>query len=164
MAEIDRMMSKPGSPPPPAAAKGAAPTRPSTVPGATLETRRHHLAGAWFLVLLALGLAVAIPFWPYGHSCGLGLGGYLAAVAALLIVSVSATSWTWRHRRGVGHGFALLALLASLVYTAAEVLPRIGYARTEASWICTGRPAPAPAPRSAPAPAPSSPSPSSPNS
>ena len=46
--------------------------------------------------------------------------------------------WTWRHRSARGHTLSLLLILWGLVLGAMEVLPRIGYAKTESpvTWGC----------------------------
>jgi hypothetical protein len=137
LADIDRMMSKQGNAPipaPPASRVGPGPAavRPAAVPA----TRKHHVALTWLLVLLGIGLAAALPFWPYVRACGLGLGGYFAGILALLIVATSAAASAWRHRRPVAHIVALLTILAGLGYAAAEVLPRVHYAARAATWLC----------------------------
>jgi len=136
LADIDRAMAKQGNAPlpaPPASRVGPGPAPARPAPPAT---RGHHIALTWLLVLLGVGLAVAIPFWPYAHACGLGLGGYFAATLALLIVAISAASSAWRHRRAFAHVLALLTILVGLSYAAAAVLPRVHYAQQSATWLC----------------------------
>jgi hypothetical protein len=73
-------------------------------------------------------LGIAILFWPYPNRCGVGLAGYLGAVAAVSIGGAWSAVWTWRHRAGAAHVLSLLLVLWGLVLGAIEVLPRIGYA------------------------------------
>jgi hypothetical protein len=90
---------------------------------------------------LACALGVAIAFWPYGARCGLGLAGYLAAVATLITAGVWSSIWTWRHRAPKAHTVSLLLLTWGLVLAAADVLPRVGYAKPTAvhpaHWTCS---------------------------
>ena len=86
---------------------------------------------------LASTLGVAILFWPYAHRCGVGLAGYLAAVAAIFAGGVWSTVWTWRHRTGRAHALSILLIAWGLILGATEVLPRIGYAKQALSWSCT---------------------------
>jgi len=84
---------------------------------------------------------VAIVFWPYGARCGLGMVGYLGAVATLVTAGVWSAIWTWRHRAAKGHTLSLLLVLWGLVLASLDVLPRIGYARPSADhparWTCS---------------------------
>ena len=90
---------------------------------------------------LACALGVAIVFWPYSARCGLGLAGYLAAVTTLVVAGVWSSVWTWKHRSAKAHTVSLLLLTWGLVLAAADVLPRIGYAKPSANhpanWTCS---------------------------
>jgi hypothetical protein len=94
--------------------------------------------------LLRLGLASALGigmlFWPYAARCGVGLAAYLGAVAAVSIAGGWSAVWTWRHRTAKAHGLSLLLVVWGLVLAAAEVLPRVGYAKPTAAhpavWAC----------------------------
>ena len=98
-----------------------------------------------FGVMARLGLAcvlgVAIVFWPYTARCGVGLAGYLGAVATLVVAGVWSSIWTWKHRSAKAHTVSLLLLTWGLVLAAADVLPRIGYAKSSvnhpANWTCS---------------------------
>jgi hypothetical protein len=91
-------------------------------------------------LVLAIALGVAIVFWPYESRCGVGLFGYLFAVAAVIAAGVWSSVWTWRHRAGRAHTLALLIALWGIVLGSMEVLPRIGYAKPDAlrpaGWAC----------------------------
>jgi hypothetical protein len=91
------------------------------------------------LVRLALSVAlgVGILFWPYANRCGLGLAGYLVAVAAVSASGVWSALWTWRHRTGRAHALSILLIVWGLVLGATEILPRIGYAKEALTWSCT---------------------------
>jgi putative flippase GtrA len=90
---------------------------------------------------LACALGVAIVFWPYSARCGLGLAGYLGAVTTLIVAGVWSSIWTWKHRAARAHTVSLLLLTWGIVLAAADVLPRVGYAKTSvnhpANWTCS---------------------------
>jgi hypothetical protein len=98
-----------------------------------------------FGVMARLGLAcvlgVAIWFWPYTARCGIGLAGYLGAVTTLVVAGVWSSVWTWKHRSAKAHTVSLLLLTWGLVLAAADVLPRVGYAKPSANhpanWTCS---------------------------
>ncbi len=148
LAEIDKLIAsgdKPGAPAPapvparhPAggAADGpatAAAVAPSTGPR---PTRRRDLATVWFKVTLGVLGAGALTIWPYGKTCGMLLDVYLVGVLAVIAAGAWGMRGAWVHRRGIAHVVALVVFLAGLWLAAAEVLPRVGYARTAATWTC----------------------------
>lgn len=114
--------------------KGASPAQKQAV------AQERATTSSWpAIVRLALSvtLGVAILFWPYTHRCGVGLAGYLAAVAAVFTGGVWSAVWTWRHRTGRAHSLSLLLIAWGLILGATEVLPRIGYAKQALTWSCT---------------------------
>jgi hypothetical protein len=96
--------------------------------------------GAFLRLALATALGVGILFWPYPKQCGVELGGYLAAVAAVTTGGLWSSVWTWRHRTSRAHVLSLLLVVWGLLLGAMEVLPRVGYARADAArpvgWSC----------------------------
>ena len=134
MAEIDKQLESVSDQQLFPEKKGAAPAETSTVAG------DRAVANSWPAVLrlmLSVLLGVAILFWPYEHRCGLGLAGYLFAVAAVAGGGVWSAVWTWRHRTGRAHALSILLLVWGLTLGATEVLPRIGYAKESLAWSCT---------------------------
>ena len=97
--------------------------------------------GVMARLALACALGVAIMFWPYGAKCGFGLAGYLASVTTLVVAGVWASIWTWKHRAAKAHTVSLLLITWGLVLAAADVLPRVGYAKPTvnhpAHWTCS---------------------------
>jgi hypothetical protein len=89
---------------------------------------------------LATALGVAVLFWPYEARCGAGLAGYLAATIVVAIGGIWSAVWSWRHRSARAHVLALLLVVWGGVLTAIEVLPRVGYAKSDAlvvpGWVC----------------------------
>ncbi|HEY2850308.1 MAG TPA: hypothetical protein VGI97_10545 [Gemmatimonadaceae bacterium] len=119
-------------------ARAAAP-QPSTAPVAPARSETTTL-GVMARLGLACVLGVAIMFWPYGAKCGFGLAGYLAAVSTLVVAGVWASVWSWKHRAAKAHAVSLVLVTWGLVLAAADVLPRVGYAKPTAThpanWVC----------------------------
>ena len=85
---------------------------------------------------LGVLLSAAMPYWPYANGCSWGLLLYLFAVTTVIVAGVWGTLLTWSARLRVAHTVALAIVLWGLTLATAEVLPRIGYAKTEATWVC----------------------------
>lgn len=121
----------------PAPAKGAPPTAKAAVVAERESTRTWP---ALLRLALATALAVGILFWPYPSRCGIGLAGYLIAVAAVTVGGLWSSVWTWRHRTARAHVLSLLLVMWGLVLGAIEVLPHSGYSRADAKrptgWSC----------------------------
>ncbi len=132
LAEIDRAMARQQAPAWGPAAKPA--TTPAAAPPAPLG--RRATAATWLRLLLALLLAAAMPFWPHGRGCGVGLFAYLAAAGVVVLGGLWAAVATWQTRRPLAHVLALLVTLWGLGLVAAEVLPRVGYAKQMVGWRC----------------------------
>ena len=121
--------------------------RPSAVAYATPQTpkavgRRWRSPGslrrwAWLRVALGMLLGLAVLEWPYGRACGLPLAGYLGVVAFIVMTALWAGVHTWRTHIAAGHVLSFALLAWGVVLAAGEVLPRTGYARAEAAWVCT---------------------------
>jgi len=140
LAKIDRAMARLPEPAAPAAGP-AGPARPAqpAPPGAGPAPQHAGPRAAtttWLRVLLVLTLAVAMPLWPYPKGCGIGLLVYLAAASVVVLAGVWAAVSTWHRRRPVGHILAILVLLWGLGLVAAELLPRVGYAKSAIRWTC----------------------------
>ena len=149
LADIDRVIAGEGG--------GTPASRPARAPAPrmTPEGPRGSVAITWLWVLLALGLAVALPLWPYQRSCGLQAAFFLGATGVTALVGGLAALSSWANRRGLAHVLALAVVAWAAIVAAREILPRIGYARETRTWTCAV-PAAAPAPRPVPTPAPSS--------
>jgi hypothetical protein len=137
---VDRLLAQlPGLQHEPAAA-GSRPraVRQWSTPVVTRSepTTLRHLAGVWGRVLLGLSLGVMMAGWPYDKSCGSPLAGYLCAVLTVTLTGLWAATAAWKHRAALAHVVALIILFYGLVMTAAEVLPRVGYAGQQAVWQC----------------------------
>ena len=88
---------------------------------------------AW--VGLGAALALAMPFWPYAKEYSWGLLLYMFAVAILIVAGVWSARLTWITRLAVAHTLALTIVFWGLTLATVETLPRIGYAKAEATWF-----------------------------
>jgi hypothetical protein len=149
LAQIDKLIAAgraepPAAPAPaasaPAAARGRA--EPEVRPG----SRPRAILFTWLRLLLGLLLGVAITQWPYAHGCGVALFGYLVAVAGVIVAGVWSAISSWRTRSALAHALSLALFCWGGVLAAREVLPRVGYARASATWLCHTGTGPAPAP------------------
>jgi hypothetical protein len=107
----------------------------------------------WVRLLLGLLIGVGITQWPYERGCGLLLFSYLGAVAGVIVAGLWSAVSSWRTRSSVAHVLALGLVAWGGILGAREVLPRVGYAKTGATWLCTvggGTGAPSPAPTTTP--------------
>ena len=104
------------------------------------KQRTTSTLGVFLRLLLSVALGVGIYFWPYDARCGFGLFGYLAAVGVVTASGIWSAVWTWRHRSARGHALSLLLILWGATLGAMEILPRVGYAKTDAlhpaTWTC----------------------------
>jgi len=143
MADIDRAIAKQGSVPP----GSAPPPAPAPRGGGLIlppAPRRRSVALTWFWVSLSLALALALALWPYQRSCGLRLIFFLGAAGVTALIGLLATLASWSNRRGFAHLLALLVIAWAAVVAVREVLPRVGYAKTNLPWMCpSGAPVPA---------------------
>ena len=114
----------------PAPAKNAPPAAKAAVAAQRENTRTWP---AYVRLALATALAVGILFWPYPSRCGVGLAGYLAAVAVVTVGGLWSSVWTWRHRTARAHILSLALVAYGLILGAREVRPRTGYARADAT-------------------------------
>ncbi|MEO8452904.1 MAG: hypothetical protein ABI647_24155 [Gemmatimonadota bacterium] len=136
LAQIDKLMGKPGAAPaqlPAPAGKGA--PRPALPAPAAAVSRRETLT-TWARVALGIALAAGMTQWPYFHACGWELYGYLAAIGVTTLAGLWGATASWRRRMGLAHTLSLLVMLAGGILAAREVLPRIGYTKYSAIWMC----------------------------
>ncbi|NUO37564.1 MAG: hypothetical protein HOQ31_03065, partial [Gemmatimonadaceae bacterium] len=94
----------------------------------------------WTRLLLVVALAAGLSFWPYARACGLGLYGFLGAECAVVIGGAWVAVYSWRRRAGRAHIASFVMLLVGIGMLGLEVLPRVGYAKTNplqpAAWAC----------------------------
>jgi hypothetical protein len=142
MAEIDKVIASGKAPPlsnAPALPAATGSSRGAVAAGSgalPTATRHRDKFAVWFRALLGVAGAAALPFWPYGKSCGLMLYLYLLATLAISVVGAWTMRGAWTHRRGVAHTVGLLVLLGGLSFAAIEILQRTGYAAVRLGWTC----------------------------
>src|SRR5207302_5956149 len=147
MAEVDKPLAKlPEADPYLKGAVTPAAHRPAGVgsPGSPYapphpgEARARGSAwlGTWARVVLGLLIGIGMTQWPYTHGCGLRLIVYLLGVAAVIAAGTWSGISSWKRRLGVAHVLSQGLIIFGLVLAAREVLPRIGYAKAEAPWLC----------------------------
>jgi hypothetical protein len=99
---------------------------------------------AWAKVLVAVGAAAGLMYWPWPARCGAPLLGFTAATGGVALLGIWSAVGTWRHRLGWAHLASLLVTVWGLGLGAREVLPRVGYAipslERAAQWSCDGLP------------------------
>ena len=137
MREVDRLLAKlPEADP--RLTGGHAPTLKKAVAAAhhTGDPTGSAWLGSWARVGLGLAIGAGLSQWPYSHDCGLQLIFYGVGVGAALAAAIWSSIASWKHRLAVAHVVSQLLLIWSLVLVAREVLPRIGYARMPAVWLC----------------------------
>lgn len=137
MREVDRLLSKLPMNEPAAPADAFATPR-SVAPGGAAAGGRSggERLGTWARVALGLLIGIGMTQWPYTHGCGLRLMFYLTGVLAVLVAGIWSGLSSWRRRLGLAHILSLLLIIWGLVLAGREVLPRVGYARMEAPWLC----------------------------
>ncbi len=100
---------------------------------------------SWAKVLVAVGAAAGLMFWPWPARCGAPLIGFTAATGGVALLGLWSALGTWRHRLGLAHVASLLVTAWGLALGAREVLPRVGYAvpsvERPGQWSCDGLPA-----------------------
>ncbi len=97
-------------------------------------------AGAWARLALGIILGIALTQWPYDRGCGFPTYLYLGAVGVVLTAALWSTITTWKLHIPEAHVGALLLLAWGGVLATREVLPRVGYAMSQASWHCAAAP------------------------
>lgn len=111
-----------------------------------LRRERATLLGVLARFLPVVGLAGAIVLWPYHRGCGTGLFVYLGAEGVIVVGGLWLVACTWRARLAKTHGVALILVLWGLMLIGHQILPRVGYAKTDAAhpaqWWCEGKPTP----------------------
>jgi hypothetical protein len=130
LAAIDKAMARGPAPAAgaPVATKGSA--APAAIP-------KRAAVATWLRVLLGLTLAGAMTQWPYAHQCGVELYFYLAAAFTVIVAGVWSGISSWYRRLGWAHTLSLLVVLWGIFLASREILPRVGYAKHLAYWVCS---------------------------
>jgi hypothetical protein len=111
-------------------------TPAARTPSDAAATPLAQQAHVWGRVALAAGFAAAVAEYQYSRNCGWMLGLYLAVVAVVMIAGAWGSIVSWRGRNLPAHVLSLVVVFWGIVLAAEQVLPRIGYAASDASWAC----------------------------
>ncbi|MGH7567505.1 MAG: hypothetical protein ACREL9_00835 [Gemmatimonadales bacterium] len=144
MAEVDKLLAKlPSHDPLPHGSADPTvkrPAVPAAAHGGAGVGADGSRAGTWLRVGLGLLLAAGITTWPYSHGCGFRLIFYLVAVGTLVVTGVWTGLSSWKRRLGLAHLLSLGLVTWGLALAARAVLPRVGYAKADATWLCRTTP------------------------
>ena len=152
MAAIDKIMAA-GPPPAAPTAPAAQPSRAVAGVGGAGDVRRAAGPGVgryarlftWVRLILGLALGAAMTQWPYTHGCGVPLFAYLGGVLAVMVAALWSSLSSWKTRSAVAHFLSLALFVWGGFLAAREILPRVGYAKQAAEWVCPAPSAPSPA-------------------
>jgi uncharacterized membrane protein len=115
--------------------------RPQRFEDAKERAERNEKLFVWGRLFAVASLGVAMLWWPYARSCGFGLAGYLSATLMIVVGGLWVVACTWIQRMARTHALAMLITLWGVTLIAIEVLPRVGYARTDpvspVAWLCS---------------------------
>jgi len=143
LAEIDKIMARqpavPAGKPAVSGGGGAPAPAPRESGGPAVSAPRpagRAALGQWVRVLAGVAVAAAVAQWPYAHSCGMALYGYLAAGGGVALVGVWGAVTSWNRRMGVAHLVSLLVSLWGLGLVGKAVLDRSTYPSHPSTWSC----------------------------
>jgi hypothetical protein len=149
MAEIDKIIAKqPAVAPQGSVARPAAsaPVQRGATESAPVVRSGRSALWTWASVLLGVAVAAAVTIgWPYAHSCGLPLYGYLAAAAGVMLVGIWGAVMSWTRRIALAHLVAILVTLTGAMVLGKAVLDRTSYPGKPATWSCSAAPVTPPA-------------------
>ncbi|HXJ31944.1 MAG TPA: hypothetical protein VNG35_14960 [Gemmatimonadales bacterium] len=137
LAEVDRLLNQlPSHREEQVAAQASKRAQPAARPGPSPSDLGGGRIGTWARVGLGLLLGIGMPLWPYDHACGIKLFIYLGGVLTVVVAGVWSSLSSWKRRMGTAHLISQLLVVWGLVLTAEVLLPRMGYAKTPATWFC----------------------------
>jgi hypothetical protein len=149
MAAIDKVIAKggyvapQGGAPAPQGGGGASAPAPSFAPSGGVAAGSRAWFGIWIRTLLALALAFGLWVWPWTRFCGLNLYAYLGAIVVLGLASLWVMIVGWKGRSAFAHILGFLMFGLAVWLGAAEILPRVEYAKLHRVWACPVQPPPA---------------------
>ena len=136
MREVDRLLAKLPAADVKPAPRRSDPTVPRPAVAASTPAAPPSAFGTWVRVILGVLGGAGMTQWPYTHGCGLWLLGYLVGVTAVAAAGVWSAIASWKARLAFAHVLSLLLIIWGLLLAGREVLPRVGYAKSEAVWFC----------------------------
>ena len=142
LAKVDQAMARSAGQP--NATPGPRPgAQPAAAPAARTVSRKESMF-TWVRLSLALILGIGMTQWPYLHGCGFSLFAYLGGAVTVMVASIWSMLSSWRTRSTAAHFLSIALLFWGSALAAREVLPRVGYAKQAANWVCAqpGQPNP----------------------
>jgi len=136
---IDRLIEK-QAPSVPSSDLSRAATAPP--PPRAREITGIQWLGTWARVVLGVLVGIGMTQWPYTHGCGWRFMFYLTGIGAVLTAGIWSSLSSWKRRLGAAHLLSQLLIIWGLVLGARAILPRIGYAKVSAPWLCPDDPGP----------------------
>ena len=140
MAEIDKIIAKGGGPSGPGSgvkASSPAPVQRAASEGAPVARSGGSALTTWLKVslgvLVAAGVALA---WPYAHTCGFPLYGYIGAAAGVFLAGLWGAVASWSRRMAAAHLIALLVTLTGALIVGKVFLDRSSYPSRPSTWSC----------------------------
>lgn len=144
MAEIDKIIAKQPAVAPQGSVARAAPSaavQRGAAESAPVVRSGRSVLWTWISVLLGVAVAAAVTVgWPYAHSCGLSLYGYLAAAAGVMLVGLWGAVMSWTRRIALAHLIAILVTLTGALVLGKAILDRTSYPDKPATWSCGAPP------------------------
>jgi branched-subunit amino acid ABC-type transport system permease component len=114
--------------------------RPRRFEDKRAKSERNEKLGVWARLFAVGLLGGSMLWWPYAHSCGVGLSLYLAATMMIVVGGLWVVACTWIQRMASTHAIAMLVALWGVALILIEILPRVGYASPDpsnpVSWLC----------------------------
>ncbi|NCW44886.1 MAG: hypothetical protein EBV77_05265, partial [Gemmatimonadaceae bacterium] len=116
----DEELMKSAPPTAPARAAGVPKALPAAKPAASAGAKSplSEAAGkpwaAWLKLLVAVGAAAGLMYWPWPVRCGAPLIGFTAATGGVAVLGVWSAVGSWRHRLGLAHVASLLVTVWGL--------------------------------------------------
>ncbi|HXQ29691.1 MAG TPA: hypothetical protein VN848_10520 [Gemmatimonadales bacterium] len=135
---IDRLIEKPA---PSVPSSDPSPAATPLPPPRTREITGVQWLGTWARVILGVLVGIGMTQWPYTHGCGWRFMFYLTGIGVVLTAGLWSSLSSWKRRLGVAHLLSQLLIIWGLVLGARAILPRIGYAKVSAPWLCPDDPA-----------------------
>ena len=137
LADVDRLLAQQPAAPPPVPVRAGSRGAPAAAPAPGRTISKREWLGTWVRVVLGLLIGIGMTQWPYTYGCGFTLAFYLIGVIAVIAAGVWSGISSWRRHLGLAHLLSQGLVIWGLVLGAREVLPRVGYAKHAATWLCS---------------------------
>lgn len=78
-------------------------------------------------VVLTASLFLALYWWPYPNTCGVGLSAFVGTQCMIVVGGLWCAISSWRSRLAVLHAVAIGLLISGMALVGAQVMSRLGY-------------------------------------